>query len=550
MVRSFLRDAISRLYPDTNFDILTPPNPEMGDYSVNLAFMLAKKEGKNPGDVGKDLALKLSQNEELSRYFKKIELAGAGFVNLYLSDDFLRSNLIEILEKKEEFGSGADKNFKINLEFVSANPTGPLTVANIRAASFGDTLASVLRKAGYGVAKEYYINDAGNQVRLLGESIARRYLRIKGKTIDFPENLYQGEYVVDIAREIDEKNIVDSTENFDDLVKACRDYGVKKLLASAKNSLNALGIEFDVWFSEATLHQGGEVGGALKILEKGKHIYDKDGARWLRMSDKGEEDAVLVKSDGLASYLMGDIAYTRNKFIRGFNKAINIWGADHHGDAPRLKAGVRALGYEKERLEILLHQLVFIKSGGEKQKMSKRKGEFVLLDDLLSEVNKDAIRFFFLMKDLNTHMEFDVDLAKEQSKKNPVYYIQYAYARLNSIFEKLKVESRKLKVEEEALELLREPEELFLMRKMAKWPELIGEVAGDYQIHRLAQYSYELASRFHNFYEKHKVVQDDKKIEKARLLLCAGVALILESALGLMGLSAPKKMIGSEKGSA
>src|SRR3989344_2379021 len=548
MIKSLLRDIISKEYPKMDFNILTPPDPKMGDYSVNLAFVLAKKEKRNPAEVGSELVAKFSEDGESTKYFNKIELAGGGFVNFHFSDEFLRGQIPKIIKEKENFGNGDSKNLKINLEFVSANPTGPITVHNIRAAPFGDTLARVLKKSGYDVTREYYINDAGNQVRLLGESVARRLLRLRGKEIDFPDNLYQGEYITDIARELKDNGATEKIENFDELVVVCRDYTVKKLTESIKNSLKNMGVEFDIWFSEKGLHESGEIESALKILGKGKHIYDKDGARWLKLDESGEHDAVLVKSDGAYSYLMGDIAYTRNKFIRGFNKAINIWGADHHGDVLRLKSGVKSLGYEDGRLEILLHQMVSIKSEGEKQRMSKRKGEFVLLDELLKEAGSAAVRFFFLMKDLGTHMEFDIDLAKDQSKKNPVYYVQYAYARLNQIFEKSRIKDQGSKIKDQELELLKETEELLLMRKMAKFPEMITDIAENYQVHHLAQFAYELASVFHNFYEKHQVVNpaspaggDGKNLERARVELCRSVAIILKTSLDLMGVSAPER---------
>ena len=545
LIKAQLKKLLSLYSGEDNFDILSPPTLEFGDYSTNLAFVLAKRDKKKPTEVGEKLIQQFSGDREFNRYFSKIELAGAGFVNFYLTDDFLREKLNEILNKKDRLGSQENKKIKINLEFVSANPTGPLTVANVRAASFGDALANIFKKTGYEVAKEYYINDAGNQVRLLGESVARRYLRLKGNSIEFSDNLYQGEYITGIAKKIEEKGIVAEDENFDKLVEICKDYAINELLASAKKSMADLGVSFDVWFSEKKLYEDGEVADALKILDNKKQLYDKDGAQWLKIDDSGNHDAVVVKSDGSNSYLMGDIAYTRNKFTRGFNKAINIWGSDHYGDVQRLQAGIKALGFEENRLEILLHQMVFIKSRGELQRMSKRKGEFVLLDDLLREVGKDVIRFFFLMKDLNTHMEFDLDLAKEQSKKNPVFYIQYAYARLNQIFAKADMsvsEDKKTRKEDADLKLLQAPEEIQLMRKMAKFPELIEDISQNYSVHHLAQYTLELASDFHNFYEKCHVVQNDKKLEKSRLALCLAVAIILENSLGLMGISAPKKM--------
>ena len=395
------------------------------------------------------------------------------------------------------------------------------------------------------MTKEYYINDAGNQVRLLGESVARRYLRLKGKTIDFPDNLYQGEYIIDIAKEVEKDGLVDQIENFDELVLVCKDYALKKLTSLIIGSLKRLGVEFDVWFSEEKLYETGEAETTLRILDKGKHVYEKDGAKWLKIDNSGERDAVLVKSDGAYSYLMGDIAYTRNKFMRGFNKAVNIWGADHHGDVLRLMTGVKFLNYEDEALDVLLHQLISIKVGGETKRMSKRKGELVIFDELLEEVGGDVIRFFFLMKDLNTHMEFDIDLAKKQSNKNPVYYVQYAFARLNSILAKSKEQRAKSK-NFENLELLKEKEEFLLMRSLVKFPELVEEISKNYQVHHLAQYSFSLASVFHNFYEKHKVIQDDKNLERARLELCRATATILKTTLSLMGISAPERMDGKE----
>lgn len=538
-MKSWLAVKIKELFPGVNSDILIPPDLDKGDYSTNLPFVLAKQDKKNPIELSKEIAQSLAGDKEIKKYFNRVESAG-GFINFYFSEEFLRSETSNILGLQGDYGTGEDKKTNINLEFVSANPTGPITVHNVRAAPYGDVLAKILIRAGYKVTKEYYVNDAGNQIRLLGESVARRYLKLKGKEIDFPENLYQGEYITEIAFEIDKKGLIENIDNFDGLVEICKEYSVKKLISSIKTSLADLGAEFDMWFSEKKLHETGEIKNALEMLDKGGHVYEKDGAKWLKM---GESGAVLVKSDGNYSYLMGDIAYTRNKFIRGHNKAINIWGTDHHGDVSRLETGVAALGYEEGKLKIILHQLISIKSGGEKQRMSKRKGEFVILDELLKEVGRDAIRFFFLAKDLNTHMEFDLDLAKEQSKKNPVYYIQYANARLNSIFDKLKLEDLKFKTDN--LEMLKEKEELNLMRNLVKFPDLIEEIAANYHVHRLAQYSYELASEFNNFYEKHKVVQSedgDKKLEESRIALCGAVSRVLKDCLSLMGVSAPEKM--------
>jgi len=539
MVKEKLKEFIDKISGNVDFDILTPPDPKFGDYSINLPFVLGKKEKRNPTDAGREVLEKLSADKELKKYFGKIEFALPGFINFHLSDDFIKNNLKEIAEKGEDYGSGDNKNCRVNLEFVSANPTGPLMVHNMRGGPFGDTLGNIFKKAGYEVTKEYYFNDVGVQTMLLGESVAKRLQELNGIKIEFGENLYPGEYIREIAGEINSKKLIDSGQDFDTLLKFCRDYALEKMIESIKRSMEELGVSYDVWFRESSLQKSGEIDDAMAKISE--HTYEKDGARWFRVSNffPEQKDAVVVKSeDRGVSYLMGDIAYTRNKIEeRGFNKAINIWGTDHHGDVPRLLAGAQALGYGG-KLEILLHQLVTIMESGEKQRMSKRAGKFFPVDELLAKVGKDAIRFFFLAKSLDTHMEFDVDLAKEESKRNPVYYIQYAYARLNQIFEKIEKDNS----EEGDAGLLKEPEEKALMRRMAKYPELIEDISKNYQVHHLTQYAYELASDFHNFYEKCRVIQDDKELQSARVYLSKTVSVVLGSVLSLMGLKAPKKM--------
>ena len=364
----------------------------------------------------------------------------------------------------------------------------------------------------------------------MGESVAKRFLELKGEKVIFGENLYQGDYVADIAREIQEKKLASAIENdFEALVDFCRDYAVAGLIKSAKESAEKLGVKFDNWFSEKQLHDSGEVKNILSVLEKAGYVYEKDGAKWLKVSEfEKTDDAVLVKSDGSTSYLMNDIAYTNNKFKRGFDKIINIWGADHHGDVARLKAGARALGFEKDKVEILLHQLVLIKKNDELQRMSKRKGDFMLLDDLLAEVGKDAVRFFFLLKDLNTHMEFDIDLAKEQSRKNPVFQ------KYGGEFEPENFCQHS--------DLLTSPDELRLLSRLVRLPEIIGEVSKNYQVHSLAQYATDLAHAFHRFYESSHIIQEDKKLENARLCLARGAQITLKNTLALMGIAAPEKM--------
>jgi arginyl-tRNA synthetase len=527
MLKSWLRKEILNKYPDVEFDILTPPDDKMGDYSINLTFILAKKDKTNPMSIGKELVVEFSSNKEFGKKFSKIEIISPGFINFYLSEEFLKANLKVILNEGEKFGgSELGKNTKINLEFVSANPTGPLTVGNARAASFGDTLGNIFKKTGYTVTKEYYINDVGNQVNKLVESIKLRMLELKGEKVEFNPDLYQGDYIKEIAKEFSEKNVLE---------KDIQSQSVKAMIDRARSSTKKMGVDFDEWFFESQLHESGEVKSVFSELESRGFVIEEDGAKWLKMD--GDQKAVLVKSDGSTTYLANDIAYTKNKFERGFTSAINIWGADHHGDVIRLKTGVSALGFDPDRLEILLHQLVSIKEGGELQKMSKRAGRFVLLDELLSEVGKDAIRFFFLTRDLNTHMEFDVDLAKKQSKENPVFYIQYAFARLNSIFAKTK----EIKVGNE--ERIKEEEEIRLLKDFVRFPEVLEDVSQNYQVHHLAQYALSLAGDFHKFYEKHHVIQEnDTELQSARLSLAKGVHTVLKICLDLMGITTPERM--------
>lgn len=556
MIKQKIRLIVSKYVSGAEFDILTPPDSSLGDYSINAAFVIAKFEKRNPKEVGEELAEKLMADEQLSEMFEKIEFVAPGYVNFHLKKYFLYNQLMEIIASKSRFEYPDVEAKKINLEYVSANPSGPLTVGNARAAAYGDTLGNILREVGREVIKEYYINDAGTQAELLGESVAKRLQEIWGETPKFGAELYQGKYIIEIAEEIDKKKIVEPTIHFRDLVEPCKEYAIKAMVQRAKDSLETLGAVFDVWFSEKSLHDGGEVEETLKILKNKGYTYEKDGAVWLKVreilglppaEDENEEDikdAVLIRKTGTPTYLMGDLAYTRSKLetrdppAGGLaDRAINIWGTDHHGDVPRLMAGAKALGFEN-RLQIILHQLVLIKQSDQYKRMSKRKGEFVELDEFVREVGKDAIRYFFLVKDLDTHMEFDVDLAKEQSSKNPVYYIQYATARLASIFQK----TSSLRSQAPKLDLLSKSEELAILGKLVKLPDLLLEISQNYQVHHLAQYTYELANLFHKFYEECRIIGEEKSVQETRLALAKGVREVLAFCLDLMGISAPTKM--------
>ncbi len=509
MLRAQIREEIAKIVGDEiKFSVEASDNPEHGDYSSNAALVIAKQEGRNPKEVAEKLKNSLLSNR-VAKLVERIEVAGPGFLNFFISSASLRTALLEKLSDKK-FGlafSGSPK--RINLEFVSANPTGPLTMANGRGGFYGDVLANILEAVGHKVTREYYINDAGNQVRLLGESIEAA----EGKR-EMKEEYYQGEYIKDLAG-------MSSTK------------AIQKLLKDIKISLKKAGIKFNVWFSEEKkLRKTGEFKKTLQEFKKKGLIEKRDGAVWFG-------DRVLIKSGGDPTYLLVDIAYLHNKIItRKFDEAIIILGADHHAEAEQVKKCAVVLGIPEEKVKIFLLQLVRLVSQGKEVRMSKRSGKYVMLDELLEQVPVDVARWFFLERTLSTHMDFDLDLAKERSKKNPVYYVQYAHARGCSILSKAKIQ--KLKVD---LKLLSEPEELALIKKILQIPEIIEDISTDYQVNRLTRYTYELARMFTNFYEKHKIINEkNPELTGARLFLVSAAKETLAFTLSLMGISAPKKM--------
>jgi len=526
--RKLIRERLESLGYKGSFDVSIPAR-DFGDYSTNVA-LITKEE---PRDI-KD---KLIADKEVKEMFSKINVESNRFINFFLSKKFLQEALTEVIKSGPKYGnSDFGKGQKINVEFVSANPTGPLTIGNARGGVFGDILGNVFKKVGFEVSKEYYINDIGRQVKILGESIARRYLQLGGRGINFPEDNYQGEYIADLAREMREKKIFHGSEdNFDELADACRDFALEKINGWMKEALNKIGVNFDTWFSEKSLHDGGKVDDVLKALKFGDMVYEKDNATWLKID--GENDAVLIKSTGDPTYLLVDFAYSKDKFTRGAEIMINIWGSDHYGDVARLKYGlIEGLGYKPEQIEILLYQHVTLKDAG---KMSKRAGQFVTLDELTDDVGKDVVRYFFASKSQDTHMNFDLALAKEESKQNPVFYIQYANARINSLFNKIKDEKLEVGTDFSKLE---EKEEMNLIKRMIILPDLLEDIATKREIHHLANYALDLANDFHSFYEKHKILTAEKKIAEARLGLIFGVLSVFKVVLDLLGISAPDRM--------
>lgn len=517
MTTFMLRDKISKLIKDIVKQEVILEHPtisEYGDFSTNIAL----KVKINPDKI----ISKLKDN----LLFEKVEKAGPGFINLYLSKKTLQSELSEILDKKDNYGQlDIGQNKKIQVEFISANPTGPLTVGNARGGPYGDVLGNVFKKAGYQVEKAFYVNDTGQQISSLGHSV------LKDK-----EAKYQGEY-------IDKLNKLNKNKNAFEVGQWAAKYIIKNLI---QKTTDKMGIKYDEWIFESDLHEKGKVDKVLKILEEKGLIKQEDGAVWFKSSKFGDErDRVIIKKDKAKTYLAGDIALHNYKFKdKKFDKVINIWGADHHGDVPGLIAGVEAIGY-KGKLEIILLQFVTILEKGKKQRMSKRAGNYVIMDELLEKAGVDATRFFFLQKSSDTHLNFDIDLAQEQSSKNPIYYIQYAHARICSILRKAEKDVILNKVKDldsSVLSLRMTEPELNLIKELIKFPEIIKDTSIDYQVQRLPYYSMELANKFHKFYENCRILGEEEQIAQARISLIKATQIILKNTLELMGVSAPKKM--------
>lgn len=531
-MRNKVLEYLKKSIPEKiNIDVFVPEVEDQGHYSTNVAFQLARLRSKSALTIAEEIMRRIK--EDSRDLFDRIEIGGAGFINFWISKRAFYGELGRVLKRGNEYGKLNVKNqsSKVQIEFVSANPTGPLTMANGRGGFLGDVLARVLQKSGKSVQKEYYINDAGNQIKLLGESLLAELGKISKK-----EEHYQGDYVKDLARKFKVRILkISDTEEIGRLAAA-------ELLKKIKKSIKNAGIEFDKWYSEYENLRGprGLIQEVLEILEKDKAVVDKDGARWLKTSEiTDEKDRVLVKSNGEPTYFLSDLAYHYDKFLkRKFDLVIDIWGADHHGYVARLKSGVGVLGIEPERLKIIITQLVRLVEGGKEVRMSKRKGDFVTLDELIGEVGRDAARFFFLMHSPGNHMDFDLALAKERSQKNPVYYVQYAYVRCVGILRRSRSKKSKSK-----LDLLNTSEDLILMRSLVRLPEVLEDTARDYQVHRLTRYAMDLARAFHNFYEKERILgEENKDLARARLVLVSATKIVLENLFGILGISAPKRM--------
>lgn len=526
-------------YPDVLLEV--PPQKEFGDFATNIAMQSARIAHKSPRMIA-DVLLKHLD----APWLEKAEVAGAGFINFFLKHDIIYDTLCHILEQGKQYGQAPLRaEDTVQVEYVSANPTGPLHVGHGRGAAYGSALVNLLRAAGYNVQSEYYINDAGNQMNNLAASVNARYLELLGKKAEIPENGYHGADIIDTARAIIEQD-GDKYLQMDekDRLEIFKNRAYEEKLKALKRDLESFNVTFDKWFSERTLHPEA-IKKACETLKGNGNMYEKDGALWLKSTAYGDDkDRVVIRDNGVPTYLAADIAYHKNKYERQFKKLINIWGADHHGYVARVKAAMAALGLDPNQLEILLLQMVSLFRNGELVKMSKRTGQAITLNELIEEVGTDAARYFFIMRSLDTQLDFDLDLAKSHSNENPVYYIQYANARIFSIYKQIAENGDVFDMtwKNTKWDKLKEERELALIKKMAAYPEEIRKAAADRAPHRIAHFVYEMAGLFHAFYNNCHIIQSDKELEEARLALVTAVQITIANCLAVLGISVPETM--------
>ncbi len=526
-------------YPDVLLEV--PPQKEFGDFATNIAMQSARIAHKSPRMIA-DVLLKHLD----APWLEKAEVAGAGFINFFLKHDIIYDTLCHILEQGKQYGQAPLRaEDTVQVEYVSANPTGPLHVGHGRGAAYGSALVNLLRAAGYNVQSEYYINDAGNQMNNLAVSVNARYLELLGKKAEIPENGYHGADIIDTARAIIEQD-GDKYLQMDekDRLEIFKNRAYEEKLKALKRDLESFNVTFDKWFSERTLHPEA-IKKACETLKGNGNMYEKDGALWLKSTAYGDDkDRVVIRDNGVPTYLAADIAYHKNKYERQFKKLINIWGADHHGYVARVKAAMAALGLDPNQLEILLLQMVSLFRNGELVKMSKRTGQAITLNELIEEVGTDAARYFFIMRSLDTQLDFDLDLAKSHSNENPVYYIQYANARIFSIYKQIAENGDVFDMtwKNTKWDKLKEERELALIKKMTAYPEEIRKAAADRAPHRIAHFVYEMAGLFHAFYNNCHIIQSDKELEEARLALVTAVQITIANCLAVLGISAPETM--------
>ncbi|MCH4828102.1 MAG: arginine--tRNA ligase [Planococcus sp. (in: firmicutes)] len=519
----------------------SPRDKTNGDYATNIAMQLTRLAKKPPRAIAEAIVANLDKD---AANIQTVDIAGPGFINITIKKDYLQDVVKTVLEQKVDYGrSTAGGNERIQVEFVSANPTGDLHLGHARGSSVGDSLCNILDLAGYDVSREYYINDAGNQINNLALSIEARYFEALGKGDSMPEDGYRGQDIKDIAKALVQEHgdkFVSMTH--EERFEIFRQHGLKVELAKLQQDLADFRVEFDVWYPESSLYKNGKIDEALAKLRENGHVFEEDGATWFRSTIFGDDkDRVLIKNDGTYTYLMPDIAYHEDKLQRGFGKLINVWGADHHGYIPRMKAAIEALGYDRDTLEVSIIQMVQLYKDGEKMKMSKRTGKAVTMRELVELVGLDAVRYFFAMRSGDSHMDFDLDLAVSQSNENPVYYSQYAHARISSILRQ--AEEQGLLASEEHLNLLTSEKEIDVLKKIGDFPQVIADAAKQRAPHRITAYIQDLASNFHSFYNANKVLDaSNAEMTSARLALIMAVKTTLANALKTVGVKAPEKM--------
>lgn len=525
-------------------EIEEPKISAHGDYSSNLAMKMASPQKMAPRKIAEALLANLPENDIV----EKSEIAGPGFINFLIRKSAWHPLLETIHQEDTHFGTSTlGRGKKVQVEFVSANPTGPLHVGHGRGAAVGDAVANILSCCGYDVQREYYVNDSGRQIRTLGLSVYLRYRELCGQQEPFPDDCYQGEYIRELAAEIKaEKADGLLAKDKEDAVLFCARHAAANILAGIEADLDAFGVHFDRWYSEQSLFDCGKVGTVMENLEKRGILYQAEGAKWFQTTRYGDEkDRVVVRENGLTTYFASDIAYHQDKFDRGFDQVIDVWGADHHGYIPRVAAAVQAFGHDRDQFHVILVQLVSLLREGEPVAMSTRSGEFVTLRDVVDEVGRDAARFIFLTRHYESPLDFDLGLAKKQTNENPVFYVQYVHARIASILRKAKEEQGITPPDngrDGSLERLEAPEELQMMKRLGRYPDVVASGAELLEPHRITFYLMDLASAFHSYYNKHKVLTEDQSLTRARLYLVLAVQKVIRNGLTLLGVSAPETM--------
>jgi len=549
MIRKRVKDIIDscfqqgveeKLWSDAaagKYTVEVPKHENQGDFSTNFALVVAGIEKKNPREIATALGEKLEKRTEL---IKHLEIAGPGFVNLFIEEDVWRQLIPEVIEDPVHFGhSDIGGKKRVLVEFVSANPTGPLSIGHGRQAILGDAIGRLLEVTGHDVYREYYYNDAGRQMRVLGQSVRARYLQLSGEQAEFPEDGYQGDYIRDIAMSLVNEHGNGLRES-DDIAVFTRK-AEEEIFKDITATLGRLGIVFDNFYNEQSLYTDGHIDSVVEKLREEGYVYEKDEAIWFKTTEFGQEkDRVIIKSSGEPTYRLPDIAYHREKIKRGFDWMIDIFGADHIATVPDVLAGVKALGYDDSKITVLLHQFVTLTRDGKQVKMSTRKATFITVDELLDEVGVDVARFFFMMRKPDSQLEFDLDLATKESQENPVYYVQYGHARLCSILHQAK--QRGLTWSTDNLSLLDQIEDVRLLKMVAAFPTLVEEAAVGLKPHRIIFFLMELAGQFHSYYNNHKVIGDDEELSRARLALVKTVLVVFRNGLEFVGLNAPEKM--------